>query len=137
MPQNTHVELATAEAERLPEVSRKTTDIEAVRESALEHARSLAWLPTTAASQYFTERCENLAKALDDLLVAFKEPWDETASDDYRWLHDNAHLLRGELSSALDSLRVLESLPYVRTREETIAPRVAAIADGLLVALEN
>ena len=56
-------------------------------------------------------------------------------SDDYRWLHDNLAMLQSELAATSGTVTVLHKLPHVRTRDGVIAPRVSALAQGLLRAM--
>ena len=53
MPQNTHLELANSENERLPEPSGTLRDRSVLHASATEVAHRLAWLPSTRESNFF------------------------------------------------------------------------------------
>jgi cyclic beta-1,2-glucan synthetase len=136
MPQNTHLDLATAEADRIPASSGNVVDSAALRASALELSQSLAWLPSTSFSNYFAEHCTAVAAQIQPLFPVFKDtPQNSEVSDDYRWLHDNLSMVQSELEATSGSLSVLHKLPHVRTRDGVIAPRVSALAQGLLRAM--
>src|SRR3954466_6772631 len=100
MPQNTHLELASAEADRIPAAPGKVVDAAALRVSAAQLSQSLAWLPSTGSSSYFTERCTALAAQIQPLFRVFKDgPKNANVSDDYRWLHDNLSMIQSELTA--------------------------------------
>ena len=137
MPQNTHLELATTEAERLPEPAGKLADMAVLRTRATDSAHTLAWLPNTSKSNFFAERSTAVSAALARLFRVYREPLPSKAvSDDYRWLHDNLHLIQTELESTVESLKRLHKLPHVRTREGVVAPRVYGIAEEFLRAVD-
>src|SRR4051812_3812054 len=100
MPQNPHLELATSEAGRIPAASGAVIDAGALRTSATELSQSLAWLPSTTYSNYFAEHCAAVAESLQPLFPAFKATLEGSPlPDDYRWLHDNLHLIQEELEA--------------------------------------
>ena len=74
MPQNTHLEIATSEATRLPEATAKLADVAGLRTSAAILSHSLAWLPGTNKSNFFAERSAAVSAALNPLLAVYREP---------------------------------------------------------------
>jgi hypothetical protein len=137
MPQNTHLELGTSEAERVPAGSPETTpDRELLRAHAAELARGLAWLPDTHSSDVLYERSHALKPQLRRIFRAVSDFSAKNVSDDFHWLQDNVHLLSTELDSTADELREFEKLPHVRNRSFDVVPRVLAIAEGFLAAVE-
>src|SRR5581483_6810316 len=139
MPQNTHLELVTSEAERLPEPIVVTgSDSEAVRVHAAKLAQNLPWLPNTEPSTYFVDRFSALHKTIYSLLSKFEKVKNQgLVSDDFRWVHDNTRLISSESESTSEAFRQLKKMPDVRTRSGEIIPRVAAVAQGFLEACEN
>ena len=74
MPQNTHLELVTSEAERLPELPEtQGSDSAAVRLHATKLAQNLPWLPNTEPSTYFIDRFSALAEKIYLLLSKFEK----------------------------------------------------------------
>ena len=138
MPTNTHLETISAEAERLPERAHAAPDAQVLRQSAEALARALAWLPNTASSRTFTERCRALAHDLKPIFAALELPVpDSPISDDFRWLYDNDRLLYTELQSVVGTLKSRATIPHVRTPNDETVPRVLALAEGFLDAVSN
>jgi len=136
MPQNTHVELGRAEAERLHEPAKKATDAQLIREKAEELSANLAWLPNERSSAAFPERCRALEKAMKPLLAALDSPAPEPPlPDDLRWLYDNSRLLYAELRNTTEALKRTQKLPHVRNQKNQIVPRALALAEGFLDAV--
>src|SRR5713226_2921877 len=136
MPQNTYLEIVTADAERLPQSSRPVVaDASVLRSHAAELARSLVWLPNTRSSRFLVERCKALSVALKPLLAALQAPLSETpVSDDFRWLYDNVRLLYTELPNVSEMLKTAKKIPHVCDSKGAVVPRIAALAEGLLAA---
>jgi cyclic beta-1,2-glucan synthetase len=136
MPENTHLEMVSAEAERLPETPIELApDLEAVVAAAADLGRRLVWLPGSQSSHFFSERYRALAHALKPLLVAFRGPLPKTpVGDDFRWLYDNLRLVHSDLPSTREGFKLVRKLPHVRTPDGAVAPRVLALAAGLLAA---
>jgi cyclic beta-1,2-glucan synthetase len=134
MPQNTHLEMVSAEAERRFESSGEmVSNPQAMRLKAAELARNLSWLPSESRSRGFVERCRRLSQRLKPVLKKLEAPLPHTAiSDDSRWLYDNVHLLSSELESVAETFRVRQKSPHVRTPTGAIVPRVAALAEVFL-----
>jgi cyclic beta-1,2-glucan synthetase len=139
MPQNTHLELVTSEAERLPEPSRvPVSDSDALAMHAVKLSRNLPWLPNTEPSTYFIDRFSALSKNIFRLLSELENlSLEPSASDDFRWMYDNTRLLSSELENTLEAFQQLKKIPDVRTPRGEVIPRVAAVAEGFLGACEN
>ena len=136
MPQNTHLELGTSEAERVPAGSPETMlDRERLCAQAAELARGLAWLPDTHSSDVLYGRSHALKPQLRRIFRAVSDFSAKDVSDDFHWLQDNVHLLSTELDSTADELSEFEKLPHVRNRSFDVVPRVLAIAEGFLAAV--
>ncbi len=74
MPQNTHVEIATAEAERLPEHAEEVMpDLSDLRARAAELAKQLAWIPKTESSHSFDRRFAALQKQLTPVFESLEK----------------------------------------------------------------
>src|SRR5450631_1005372 len=131
MPENTHVELASAEAEpKLPPAAETASETEILRSKAAALAGSLVWLPNERSSRTFFERSRALAASLGPLLRKLEGPLPKTpVSDDFRWLHGNARLLGTELHNVGEGLKRPKSVVHVRTKRGTIVPRTAALAE--------
>ncbi len=138
MPQNTHLEMLSEEAEWLPSVGGPSaSELSGIKAHAEKLAAALAWVPGTTSSFYFARRCAALAIKIRPVLIALQAPLPKTpVCDDFHWLHDNLRLLYTELQNTSETLRPLRKLPHVRTANGRIMPRVAAVAEGLLSACE-
>jgi len=139
MPQNSHLELVTSEAERLPELPKTPGSNSAdLRLHAAKLAHNLPWLPNTDPSTYFVDRFSALAKKIYSLLSEFEKlPGEGPVSDDFRWVHDNTRLISSESENTLEAFEQLKKIPDVRTPLGEIIPRVAAVAEGYLAACGN
>src|SRR6267143_1556357 len=117
MPQNTHLEIASAEAERRAEARKETTpDLDALGLAAADLGRRLVWLPGTHSSRFFSERYRALCRALKPVLVAFREPLPKKpVGNDFRWLNDNLRLLHADLRGTKEGFKLVSKLPHVRT----------------------
>ena len=94
MPQNTHLDLIRPEADGLPEPASEASLSQTLREKARSLAQSLSWLPNTPSSNTFSERCAAVKASFRTVFDGLGSPSAELrASDDFRWLHDNARLL--------------------------------------------
>jgi cyclic beta-1,2-glucan glucanotransferase len=134
MPQNTHLEIAAAEAERLPEHADEVMpDLSELRARAAELAKQLAWIPKTESSQSFERRFAALEKALNPVFEKLENVKPETSSsEDFRWLHDNIRLVISAIQDTSAVLTHLHKLPHVRVLSGEVMPRVAAIADQFI-----
>jgi cyclic beta-1,2-glucan synthetase len=138
MPQNTHLEIICAEAERWPESGPETVaDFSELRWRAARGANVLTALPHARSRRYFRKRCRALRNRLKPLWSALDTPLPQgTISDDYRWLHDNARLLYSMLQDVAETARSINSLPETRSRSGEYLPRVAAVAKEYLEATD-
>src|SRR5580698_4122923 len=136
MQENVHLETVNAETEGgLDSSTELEPNDQDLRSRATELAGSLSWLPSENSSRAFVERCRNLSKALKPLLRKLDVPLPGTpVSDDSRWLHDNVYLLISEFEGASETLKLKRKTPHVRTPSGAVVPRVAALAEGLLLA---
>ncbi len=136
MPQNTHLEIASAEAERLAETRKETApDLDALGLAAADLGRRLVWLPGTHSSRFFIERYRALCRAFKPVLLAFQEPPPKkSVGDDFRWLNDNLRLLHADLRGTKEGFKLVRKLPHVRTPDGALAPRAVAVAAGFLAA---
>jgi cyclic beta-1,2-glucan synthetase len=136
MPQNTHLEIVTAEEEQLSGPALKTRNPETLRAQAEELAQSLNWLPNTPSSRVFAQRSARLIRAFKPIFRAVDGPPPETSvSDDYRWLYDNSRLAYTELHGTARALRQRAKTPHVRTASGEVTPRALALAEGYLAAV--
>jgi len=136
MPQNTHIEIIAAEAQRLPPDS-GGTDPQSLRAQAADLAQTLPWLPNTRSSLTFQERSRAVGEALKPLFRAVDSPLPESAiADDFRWLYDNVRLVASELQALATAFKPLKKTPHVRDAQGQVVPRVLAVAEGFLRAAD-
>src|SRR5205807_2343336 len=83
------------------------------------------------------ERSHALKPQLRKIFRAVSDYSATNVSDDFHWLQDNVHLLSTELNATADELEEYKKLPHVRNRSFDIVPRVLAIAEGYLAAVEH
>ena len=138
MPQNVHLEVISAEAERWPEEwPELPADSSALREQAAHAAAGMASLPAARCRSFFAQRCRTLRKNLKPLWSALDTALPkEGISDDFRWLHDNARLLYSTLQDVSETARSLKPLPLARRRNRDQFPRVLAVAESYLAAVD-
>ena len=137
MPQNTHLELVTTEAERDPVPAPESApDLERLRTHAAELARGLAWTPGTWSSDVFYDRSHALKPQIRKLLRRARNVPETEWFDDIRWLQDNGRLLHSELESASSELDGIKRLPHSRNRSFDVVPRALALAEGFLTAVD-
>ena len=139
MFENTHLEIATDEAERLEEISAGVSeDLKTLEAQAGVLARGLAWMPGVRASDSVLERSRRLRTRIEPLLRRFRAPLptDAPVSDDVRWLHDNIRLVDMELHDLGETLKPLRKTPHVYTPSGQIIPRAAAVAEGYLTLVQ-
>src|SRR5260370_30951749 len=138
MPQNTHLEMIEADAERVPQGAKEAApDTDSLRRNAEEVARRLAWNPGAHKSRFVSVRWNRMAAALGPVLEKVnrttRNPSDPV---DLRWLRDNMPLLGAELGTTRNAFKRLRRLPHVRTPRGTTIPRVAAVAEAFLHAVD-
>ena len=138
MPQNTHLDLVTAESERHFDSSKAIAqDLSSLRQHALDLAAKLPWLPNTPSSTLLAQRHHAAIAALQPLFAGLSHPRkDAQVSDDFRWLHDNVRLLHAGVQDVAESLKTLQQIPHIRTPSKTETPRVAAVSEGFLEAAD-
>ena len=135
MPQNTHLELISAETERLPEPAREAANVQILRKKAAELACSVTLLSEMQSSPTFRHRCGVLKSKLKPLFAALESsPPESPTSDDFRWLYENSRVLYGELQNTVAALKSQRNLAHVRTEAGKIVPRALALAEGFLEA---
>src|SRR5205809_7726226 len=135
MPQNTHLELISAETERLPEPAREAANVQILRKKAAELACSVTLLPEMQSSPTFRHRCGVLKSKLKPLFAALESsPPESPTSDDFRWLYENSRVLYGELQNTVEALKSQRNLAYVRTDAGNIVPWALALVEVILEA---
>jgi hypothetical protein len=136
MPQNTQLEIISAEVERWPETwPESTAELAELRSRAAHRAMVLTSLPRARSRRYLVQRCRALRDRLQPLWSALDTPLPKEAiSDDFRWLHDNARLLYSMLQDVAETARTSKALPQVRLRNGEHMPRVLAVAREYLQA---
>src|SRR5215468_3439313 len=137
MPQNTHIEMAEAEAARIEEQKLATPEFDTLRKNAQEIGHRLAWNPSVHASGFFSSRWNAMAATLRPMLEKVgRRSRKLPESDDLRWLRENLHLLWAELWNTRNAFKLLRRLPHVRTPKGITIPRAAALAEAYLHAVE-
>ena len=138
MPQNTHIEMIEAEAERMPKGAKETPpDFDRLQKNAAEIAQALAWNPGTHTSHFFSIRWSAMAAALRPVLEKVgRSERTPSEPDDIRWIRENLHLLWAELWNTKNAFKPLRRLPHVRTPRGTTIPRAAGVAEAFLHAVE-
>jgi len=136
MPQNTHLEIISAESERLHETAHTIHDPQKLHDKAEALAHELIWLPNESFSHAFADRCSAAARALKPVFIALDRPIPRLPiSDDFRWLYDNGRLLYMELQNVDTVLPRQKKIPHVRITGDRATPRVLAIAERFLEAV--
>ena len=118
-----------------PEPSRTGASL---AEAAQRWAHALVWVPAVKHSDHFAKRLAALSRPLDTLLanVDFPTGPDERLPEDLQWMHDNVRLVRVTQSEAQHGVASLRRVPHVRTPEKVVMPRVLAIAEDFLRAVD-
>jgi cyclic beta-1,2-glucan glucanotransferase len=133
MPPNTHLEIISAESERLQGPAHVVHDPRQLHDRAEELARNLVWLPNSSVSRTFAERCAAVNRAFRPILAALELPAPmPPVSDDFHWLFDNGRLLYSELRSTSETLAPQKEVPHVRAANGEIVPRGLALAEAFL-----
>ena len=137
MAQSGHLEIVGAEAKgSAPAISDVAAEKSSLRAGGAALAHALPWLPGQVEMRPLAERCESLHRCYKPLVAKLQNPPEKTVSDDLRTLYENVFLLRAELGETCGTFRQPQKLPQVRTSKGTVIPRVAAIAEGYLVAAQ-
>jgi hypothetical protein len=136
MPQNTHLDMIEAGADRVPQGANDSRpDAESLARNAEEVARRLAWNPSVHSSHFFSARWDAMASALRPVLDKVnRTPRTPSDPDDLRWLRDNMPLLWAEMGNTKNAFKQLRRLPHVRTPKGITIPRAAAVAEAYLYA---
>ncbi len=139
MTANNHrnVLLETADRVESAEIDLPQHD-KALTQQAERWAKSLVWLPATKESGQYAQRTAALNRRLESLLAELDvvvHP-DEQLPEDLQWLHDNVRLVRVLQSEVREAAASLRQVPHVRTPSKAIMPRVLAIAQDLLSAVQ-
>jgi cyclic beta-1,2-glucan synthetase len=135
MPQNRHLEIISAEAERIPDLRQVAPNFEAVNRKAKEAAFTFTFLPGIDFSHTFQERCASLTRALKPLLRALESSRPKPPiSDDLVWLYDSPRLLVTALQDTAGALKRRTKLAHVRAANAMVLPRILALADTFLAA---
>src|ERR1700686_4284739 len=115
MPQNTHIDLIEAEADREPQGAKDATpDFTDLRRKAEELSSLLAWNPSVQGSPFFTVRWNGMAAVLRPVLEKVgKTARSESETDDHRGLRENNTLLWSHLHNTKNALKSLNRLPHV------------------------
>ena len=142
MPQNTHLDLVSAETELLSTPAGATHDPQVLIEKAEELGRSLTWLPNTPSSSIYADRCRRIEEAFKPIFGTVDSPRDgaqesqtQNVSDDYRWLYDNERLIYTEIQNGCGALRDRATAPHARNAKGEVVPRVLAVAEAYLDAV--
>ncbi|HUJ95955.1 MAG TPA: glucoamylase family protein [Terriglobales bacterium] len=135
MPQNAHLEIVTADAERPIKTSTdEACNLAGLQEQAKKLARSLTRLPDVPKPHFVNQRLETLA-VFKPLLTAPQASSAEARLPEHmRCLRDNSRLLSTELRHGQETVRELDHTPHVRMRDGGITPRIVALAEGFLAA---
>ncbi|HEY1263946.1 MAG TPA: glucoamylase family protein [Terriglobales bacterium] len=135
MPQNTHLEIISADNERL-HAPDHIHDPGKLHQAAEEAARNLLWLPNSSKSRTYAERSRAVCRAMKPVLAALESPAPAPpVSDDFRWLFDNSRLLYSELQGTTEILSPQKKVPHVRDGRNQIVPRALGVADAYLRAV--
>src|SRR5215469_4710261 len=133
MPQNTHLELMGAEAERLAGFAHEDCDVQLLHQKAADLAASLTPLADFFSPAALRDRCRALKRDLKPLFAVLESPpTTSSALDDFRWLYDNTRMLYSELQSTVTALKAEKKVAHVQTQEGRIMPRVLAAAECFL-----
>jgi cyclic beta-1,2-glucan synthetase len=136
MSNNTYLEIICAEALRFSSLPRESvSELQNVRAAAAELAAGLALLPERS-SRFYAYRLRSLEAGLQTLLHQGYDSAPGTVSDDFRWLKENTRLLYNALQETAELGRIFKKVPQVRTRSGATVPRVLAVAEGYLAAVD-
>ena len=134
MRESGHLELVQAETLGPRRLSiDMASDPSNLRSSAAELARNLAWVPGRRDSNVLRDRCQKLTPGFTQWLSKLRTNAEKTVPQEVRLLQESAFLLQGELQEVCSSFNQATQVPNVRTRDGAVIPRIAAIADDLLV----
>ena len=109
-----------------------------IADAARNWAHAITWLPGTKQSDHFAQRWTSLMRRLELILseVDFTLAPREQLPEDLQWMHDNVRLVRATQSEVQQSVSSLRRVPHVRTPDKIVMPRVVAMAQDFLSAVE-
>src|SRR5579871_1474731 len=112
-------------------------ELSALRSSAEQFARTLAWVPRQRESYALRDRSEAVVRALKPRLDAIEksefEPSErEQEPEDFRALKENLFLLKGELQELQSAFREPTNLPNIHAEDGSLVPRIAPVAKDYL-----
>jgi hypothetical protein len=110
---------------------------EKLRDAATHAARSSGWVSGKRYSSKPRQIYKHTGRALADLERDLYSLRTENPSDDLRCLYDSLRLIRTDMQSARDSVRLLSKLPIVRTAADEAIPRCLVLARALIEALDS
>jgi cyclic beta-1,2-glucan synthetase len=142
----TLLQIVCAEGERFPEPPLESAlSVEQARAAAEELVGNLMPTKEPGPSRPFARRRQSIRRALQPLLAGLAPPAQTSAgqassaqievSEELRWLRENTRLLHAALQDTADLANV-KHFPHVRTASGAVVPRVAAIAEAFLGALD-
>ena len=130
MVRNLQLESAPAEQECRPEAA-EVSALASPRDAARKLAASLAWLPGTASSTTFSQRCAQAEVAFAPVFAALGAGVNSVPKP-LRTIADNLTLVSSELRNVPTELAPRKRLVHVRTSNGDVVPRVLAFAEGYL-----
>ncbi|MGC2322862.1 MAG: glycosyl transferase, partial [Terriglobales bacterium] len=137
MAHGTHFEILCAEAERFPQtLPEAAAESEGLRPAAAELARTLVTVPDSRSPRFFARRWQSLRATLEPLLAEVQRPSEAAVSDEFNWLQENTRLLRNGLQETADLCKGLKKTPSVRNAKGRTVPRVMAVVEGYLAAVD-
>jgi len=133
MVRNTEAGIVMTEEERKAVPAGNKVEAETPRHATLRFASGLSWLPGTASSRTFSQRCQKVAIALGPIFAAAAAiPESDVSPRSLRPVRDNLQLINSELRSVPVELAPRKKLVHVRTGNNEVLPRVLALAEGFL-----
>ncbi|MGA7697320.1 MAG: glucoamylase family protein [Candidatus Sulfotelmatobacter sp.] len=138
MVRNTHAESVMAEEERQPEPAGDVSDPVSPRDAALRLASALGWLPGTASSRTFSQRCHQLQLGFKPVFAAIgASSGRESLPEQLRLIRDNLQLICSELRNVPIELAPRKRLVHVRAKTSEVVPRVLPFAEAFLDVTAN
>ena len=134
MPPDTHIEMLSADAERMPEPPKEAApDLDALAAAAADLGAQTGLAAGNAHHpDFFSERHRALRVALRPVLATFRGPLPKKPiGDDFRWVYDNLRLLHSDLRGMKEGFKLVRKLPHVRTPDGVITPRVLRSGRGI------
>ncbi|MBV9610249.1 MAG: glycosyl transferase, partial [Acidobacteria bacterium] len=131
----THLQIVCEEAQRFSAPPLESDlNVDPARSAATALAGSLSALEEVRSSRFFATCWETTRRALQPLLARL-ESTRQGGGPDLRWFQENARLLNTALQDTAE-LAKLRTIPHVRAANGEAVPRVAAIAQSYLRALD-